>query len=88
MVEKIFIKNYKSVKYLELELGRVNVLIGENGCGKTNILEAVALASAAAEGKLDNEFLTNRGIRVSEPVFMRSAFEESDAGGTGSVLWD
>jgi len=80
MIEKIFIKNYKSVKYLELELGRVNVLIGENGCGKTNILEAVALASAAAEGKLDNEFLTNRGIRVSEPVFMRSAFEESDAG--------
>jgi len=77
MIEQISIKNYKSVKFLELELGRVNVLIGENGCGKTNILEAVALVSAAAEGKLDNEFLINRGIRVSEPVFMRSAFEAS-----------
>ncbi len=57
MMERISIK---SVKYLKLKLGRVNVLIGENGCGKTNILEAVALASAAAEGKLDNEFLMNR----------------------------
>jgi len=80
MIEQISIKNYKSVKSLEMKLGRINVLIGENGCGKTNILEAVGLVSAAAEGKLDNEFLINRGIRVSKPVFMRSAFEASSAG--------
>ena len=41
-----------------------------------HILEAIALASAAAQNKLDNEFLISRGIRVTETRFMRSAFRE------------
>jgi AAA15 family ATPase/GTPase len=75
MLKEVRIENYKSIQKLKLELGRVTVLIGENGCGKSNILEAIALASAAANDKLDNEFLAARGIRVTEPRFMRSAFE-------------
>ncbi|MCP4219041.1 MAG: AAA family ATPase [bacterium] len=75
MIKKVLIENFKSIKKLELELGRFNVLIGENGCGKTNILEAIAFGGAAAARKLDNEFLSPRGIRVTEPQFMRSAFE-------------
>ncbi len=78
MIKEIRIKNYKSIQKLKLELGRVTVLIGENGCGKSNILEAIALASAAASDKLDNEFLAARGIRVTEPRFMRSAFEKDN----------
>jgi predicted ATPase len=54
------------------------VFIGENGCGKSNILEAIALAGAAAGNKLDNEFLAPRGIRVTEPEFMRSAFDKEN----------
>jgi predicted ATPase len=75
MLKEVRIQNYKSIQKLKLELGRVTVLIGENGCGKSNILEAIALASAAANDKLDNEFLAARGIRVTEPQLMRSAFE-------------
>lgn len=78
MLREVRIKNYKSIDKLKLELGRVTVLIGENGCGKSNILEAIALASAAADDKLDNEFLASRGIRVTEPRFMRSAFEKDN----------
>jgi predicted ATPase len=78
MIKEVRIKNYKSIQKLKLELGRVTVLIGENGCGKSNILEAIALASAAANDKLDNEFLAARGIRVTEPRFMRSAFEKDN----------
>lgn len=74
MLETVRIENYKSIQKLKLELGRVTVLIGENGCGKSNILEAIALASAAADDKLDNEFLASRCIRVTEPQLMRSAF--------------
>lgn len=74
MIKEIGIENYKSIQELKLELGRVTVLIGENGCGKTNILEAIGLSSAAAADKLDNEFLASRGIRVTESQFMRSAF--------------
>ena len=75
MLKEVRIENYKSIQKLKLELGRVTVLIGENGCGKSNILEAIALASAAADDKLDNEFLASRGIRVTEAQLMRSAFE-------------
>ena len=78
MLKEVRIQNYKSIHKLKLELGRVTVLIGENGCGKSNILEAIALASAAADDKLDNEFLASRGIRVTEPRFMRSAFESEN----------
>jgi len=78
MLQEVRIENYKSIQKLKLELGRVTVLIGENGCGKSNILEAIALASAAADDKLDNEFLASRGIRVTEPQLMRSAFEKEN----------
>ncbi len=78
MLHTIKIENYKSVVSLELELGRINVFIGENGCGKTNILEGIALAAAAAGNKLDNEFLVARGVRVTENELMRSAFERNE----------
>jgi predicted ATPase len=78
MLKEVRIQNYKSIQKLKLELGRVTVLIGENGGGKSNILEAIALASAAADDKLDNEFLAARGIRVTEPQLMRSAFEKDN----------
>ncbi len=76
MLQDIQIENYKSIQKLKLGLGRVTVLIGENGSGKSNILEAIALASAAANDKLDNEFLFSRGIRVTNPEYMRSAFDK------------
>ena len=74
MIKEIKIKNFKSIDELSLELGQFNVLIGENGSGKTNILEAVALGAAAAADKLDNEFLNSRGVRVTKPELMRAAF--------------
>jgi predicted ATPase len=77
MIRKLQINNYKSLHELTLEVGRFNVLIGENGCGKSNLLEAVALAGAAAANKLDHEFLASRGIRVTEPQLMRSGFEQN-----------
>lgn len=76
MIEKIQIMNFKSVIALELELGKLNVFIGENGCGKTNILEAITFGGAATGNKLDNEFLSTRGIRIVEEDLMRSQFSK------------
>lgn len=79
MITQFTVENYKSIQKLEMDLGRVTVLIGANGSGKSNILEALALGSAAANNKLDNEFLAARGIRVtSDPRLMRAAFEETN----------
>ncbi|WP_105440482.1 AAA family ATPase [Neorhizobium sp. T25_13] len=79
MIERVEILNYKSITDLKLSLGAINVFIGENGAGKSNILEALALAGAAEARKLDNEFLASRGIRVTAADFMRSAFSDQSS---------
>ena len=64
-----------------MPLGRVNVLIGENGSGKSNILEAIAFLGAAAADKLDHEFLASRGVRVADDErLMCSAFPKRAKG--------
>ncbi|SFV54241.1 352aa long hypothetical protein [hydrothermal vent metagenome] len=78
MIEKIHIQNFKSIYDLELEVGRVNLFIGENGSGKSNLLEALVFVSASESNMLANEFLVSRGLRVPEPELMRSAFYEED----------
>lgn len=76
MINSIHIKNFKSVVDLELEIGNFNVIIGENGAGKSNILEGIAFGAAASANKLDFEFLGSRGLRISNPETMFSAFND------------
>lgn len=38
---RVKIENFKSIRYCDISLSELNVLIGENGTGKTNILEAL-----------------------------------------------
>lgn len=84
MISEIRIRNFKSIHDLRLKLGRVTVLIGENGSGKSNLLEAIGFAGCAAANKLDNAVLASRGIRVCEPELMSAAFGGGDDGGPGS----
>jgi len=79
VITEIEIANFKSVQAAKFGLGRFNVLIGENGCGKSNLLEAVGFAGAALGDKASHEFLKSRGIRGTEPKLMRSAFEAEAA---------
>lgn len=78
MINEISIQNFKSIVNLGLELGRFNVIIGPNGCGKSNILEAISFASAAAQNKLDYEYLVNRDVRMADAKFMFNAFEDDE----------
>jgi AAA15 family ATPase/GTPase len=75
MIKNIKIENFKSIQSLDLDLGRLNVFIGANGSGKTNILEAICLGSAVNENKADNIILVNRGIRLTEPRLMMPIFK-------------
>lgn len=78
MIKEISIKNYKSVVNQNLDLGMFNVVIGANGCGKSNLLEAIALAGLSCSGALLPELFESRGIRVTDNRFMRSAFDDID----------
>lgn len=74
MIREIQISNFKSIDQMTISLGRINVLIGANGCGKTNILEAICLCGAAAADKLDSAYLRPRGMRYAPPRMMRSGY--------------
>ncbi len=78
MIETLHIENFKSINNLKINVGRINTFIGENGSGKSNLLEALVFVSASQSNKLDNEFLVSRGLRVTEPQLMRSAFTKEN----------
>jgi len=53
MIRKLKVKNYKSLKDVELELDKFNVLIGPNTSGKSNLLDCLAFVSETAKGSID-----------------------------------
>lgn len=74
MFQKLYIKNFKSITELNIELGRINVLIGANGAGKSNALEAIAMVAANNQKEVDLNKLSQAGIRVARPDLMRNSF--------------
>jgi len=78
MIKRFSTRNYKSINDLSIELGKINVFIGENGSGKSNILESLALASAAINGNIENEQLALRGVRISDAIYYRSGFDRTN----------
>lgn len=75
MIRTIQVDGFKSLVSQTVELGRVNCFIGANGVGKSNILEAVGVLGAAANGKVDDESLLRRGVRPGLPRLYKSSFE-------------
>ncbi|MCP3063575.1 AAA family ATPase [Myxococcus sp. K38C18041901] len=51
-ITRLQIAGYRSVRRLSMELGPMNVIVGANGSGKTNLYRALYLLSVAAEGRL------------------------------------
>lgn len=45
MIQQLRIQNFKSLRDVTLDLQRVNLLIGPNNCGKTNVLKALKFFS-------------------------------------------
>lgn len=74
MFEQLTIKNFKSITDLTLQLGRVNVLIGANGMGKSSMLEAIGMAAATSDMEINLNKLSQAGIRVARPDLMRNSF--------------
>ena len=51
-ITRLRIRNFKSVKDLELDCKRINIFIGEPNTGKSNILESLGLVSHVCYGDL------------------------------------
>ena len=62
MFKNIKIENFRCFKSFELQqLGRVNLLVGENNSGKTSILEAIQLLCSRTNFEPLIQMMTNRG---------------------------
>ena len=80
-LQKVYIKNFRGIKELFLDFqGKTNLLIGENDCCKTTILEAVDLCF---NGKLEQEDLYNLNLSADNNCIVVCIFDENikqDAG--------
>lgn len=74
MIRTISIKSFKSLLDVEFELGKVNVFVGANGSGKSNLLEAIGVLGAAASGRVDDAALRARGVRPGVSDLYKSSF--------------
>ena len=77
MIRTLLIEGFKTIRKESIELGRVNLFIGGNGSGKSNLLEAIGLLSAGLKDISDIE-LQKRGVRLSTPTLFKSAFRNTD----------
>lgn len=75
-LSQITIKSFKSIVDQTIDLGQLNVFIGTNGSGKSNLLEAIGVLSSALDGQVDYNRLANRGVRLSAPEVFKSSFKD------------
>lgn len=84
-LSKVRIKSFKSIVDQTIELGQLNVFIGTNGAGKSNLLEAIGVLSCAIDGRIDYGKLADRGVRLSAPEVFKSSFKNLDRKNTFSL---
>ncbi len=61
-IQEIEIKGFRSLRDVRWKPGKLNVVIGENGSGKSNLLGALQLLQDSTAGKLSTEILDQGGI--------------------------
>ena len=75
-IQKISVGNFKSLYSASFEPGKINVFVGANGSGKSTILEAIGLLSAAMTDRVDSASLQRKGVRLSIPSLYKSNFKD------------
>jgi predicted ATPase len=61
-INELNIVGYRSIAEMNLRLNRVNIITGQNGCGKSNLYKAVHLLAQAAKGQLTQSFAEEGGF--------------------------
>lgn len=85
-IKEITVKNFKSFSHLSLQLSSLNVLIGANAAGKSNLLELFRFLKNINQEGLENaialsggvSYLLNRTIGSQKPLSIKITYE-SDA---------
>ena len=80
MLTGLTVRNFRCLSNLTLDsLGRINLIAGRNGAGKTSLLEALWLFGARNEPGLGIRADAFRGLTIQTPrTFFRNIFHEFD----------
>jgi predicted ATPase len=78
VLKRLRIERFKSIYEEDIEFGAVNLFVGANGAGKSNVLEALGVLSAALSKGLEPTTLDLRGVRLSLPNLFKSSFKNHD----------
>lgn len=62
MIRQIKIENYKSIREATIDLAPINVMIGSNGAGKSNLITFFELLSALYDQRLQSYILQRGGM--------------------------
>jgi len=86
-IKKIRVKNFKSFKDLEVELGNLNILIGANASGKSNFVDIFRFLREIEDSSLNDamsiqgiEYLRNVNVSPSEVLSLKVVSDVSDQG--------
>lgn len=94
MLERIVLQGFKSFRELDLALGRINVLIGANGSGKSNFVQIFQMMSRAMNQGLQTYVaksgganqLLHYGRRVTEQMHLEFWFDRGDMKANGYAV--
>lgn len=76
MINRVIIKNFKGIKYAEISFSQKNVIVGNNGVGKSTILEAISLALGQ----------NNYGFELTPYLFHRSTWNNLNKSFLPSII--
>jgi predicted ATPase len=61
-IQRVVLRNYKSIGHCDVRLSPLTYLIGQNGAGKSNFLDALHFVRDALAGSLDNAINERGGL--------------------------
>ena len=69
MINSICIQNYRSIKDLTLKLGPLNVLLGKNGAGKSNLLDSFSFLADVMRTDVRTALLQENRVSFEDVVY-------------------
>ena len=83
MLQKITLKGFKSIKTIDINLGSLNILIGANGAGKSNLISFFKMLNEMMAGRFQQyigvsgraQSLLNFGPKITPQIEAKLEFE-------------
>ena len=69
MIDRIIVENFKSLRRIDLTLGRMNLFVGANASGKSNFLDLLRVLQGIGNGFTISEILDGKPRSATSAVW-------------------